>query len=212
MFTGIIESLGRLIRVDGRPQGRVFEVAHAFEAADLSPGESIAHNGVCLTVVTCDQNRFTVEMSQETLDRTTLGSLTVGDEVHLERAMRFGDRLGGHLISGHVDGVGQLKSIVPQGESRVYTITMPEALRPYVVMKGSVAIDGVSLTVSGLRDCDVSITLVPYTITKTLLARRSAGAGVNIEVDMLGRYVIDYLRQLQGGAIDLGFLKKHGFA
>ncbi|MCA9524607.1 MAG: riboflavin synthase, partial [Myxococcales bacterium] len=173
-------------------------------------------NGVCLTVIERRANRFNTEASLETLRRSNLGSLHVRDGLHLERALRVGDRLGGHWVSGHVDGVGRLAATRREGDSLIVSVDVPAELMPFVALKGSIAFDGVSLTVSAIEGDRVSVTLVPFTLEKTRLARVPAQGPINIEVDLVARYVVNYLRRVGGGSpppgIDEEFLRRHGFA
>lgn len=183
MFTGIVETMGRVVRSDR------FALQVESGLDDLSIGDSIAVNGVCLTVVSLDSGTFTMDVSEETLDRTNLGSLSEGDGVNLEQPLRAGDRFGGHIVQGHVDGVGKVTKVQPLDASVEMTFEAPDSLSRYLVEKGSVAVDGVSLTVTLVSGDEFSVALVPHTLEVTTLGTRRPGDGVNIEVDVMAKYV-----------------------
>jgi riboflavin synthase len=158
-------------------------------AADLSPGDSVLVNGVCLTAVECDGTKFGADLSNETLDRSTLGQLDVGDAVNLEPALRLQDRLGGHLVQGHVDAVASVRSVTRDGDGSVLEIEAPSSLLRYVVEKGSVTLDGVSLTVTHVDERSFGVSLIPETLARTNLKDAEPGRRVNLEVDMIAKYV-----------------------
>lgn len=188
MFTGIVAAVGRIVRMTPVEDGARVEIDSAGLALDdVAIGDSIAVNGVCLTVVTRGAGGFAVDVSGETL-ACTIG-FDAGEAVNLEKALRLADRLGGHLVSGHVDGVGEVLAIMPAGESRIVTIAVPPDLARYVARKGSIAVNGVSLTVNEVDGRRFSVNLIPHTLAATTLHRLAAGARVNVEVDMLARYV-----------------------
>jgi riboflavin synthase len=190
MFTGIVETTGRLARIE--PRGgdvRLVVDAGALGLDDVAIGDSIAVSGVCLTAIEIDGNAFAVDVSTETLSRTSLGALGVGARVNLEKAMRLSDRLGGHLVSGHVDGLARVVSIETDARSQRWTFELPRELARYAAPKGSIAIDGVSLTVNEVDGARFGVNLIPHTIEVTTLGDRKAGDAVNIEVDMIMRYV-----------------------
>lgn len=189
MFTGIIQDVGRCRGLRSRGPGRVLEVATGLDTVDFALGESIAVNGACLTVVAIEDGCFGADVSPETLLRTSLGGLKPGAAVNLERALRPVDRLGGHFVLGHVDGLGRLTGRRAQGEFQVLTFSVPAELSRYLVAKGSVAVDGVSLTVSGLVPEGFSVAAVPHTLERTTLSGLAPGSPVNLETDVLGRYV-----------------------
>ena len=195
MFTGIIETTGRLERQESQGAGARLTLSTARPLRRLAIGESIAVNGACMTVTTIRGGRFTVDASPETLRRTTLGRLTPGTRVNLERALRMGDRLGGHLVQGHVDGVGRLETIRPDGDWVVYRFGAPRSLAPYLIEKGSIAVDGVSLTVFGCRGPSFTVALIPHTLAKTTLGERRPGDRVNLEADVLLKHVQSMLRR-----------------
>lgn len=190
MFTGIIEGVGRLATTERRG-GDVRLTVEAgtlpFEAVQL--GESIAVNGVCLTVVEFDATSFAADASNETLSLTTLGNLKPGDAVNLERAMRPTDRLGGHLVSGHVDGLGRVESIAEDARSQRWRFSAPAALLRYVARKGSICVDGVSLTVNEVDESGFEVALIPHTVAHTRFADTHVGDAVNLEIDLIARYV-----------------------
>ncbi len=190
MFTGIVETTGRLARIE--PRGgdvRLVIDAGSLGLGDVAIGDSIAVSGVCLTAIEIDGNAFAVDVSTETLSRTSLGALGVGARVNLEKALRLADRLGGHLVSGHVDGVARVVSIEADARSQRWTFELPPELARYAAPKGSIAIDGVSLTVNEVDGARFGVNLIPHTIDVTTLGDRKAGDVVNIEVDMIMRYV-----------------------
>lgn len=190
MFTGLVEDLGTVVRADRRSDALVLAVRPAaIDVATLAIGESVAHDGVCLTVTERGGGTYVVLAGGETLARTTLGQARVGTRLHLERAMALGDRLGGHLVAGHVDGVGEVIARRDLGANLVLTIAAPPALLRYVVEKGSIAVDGTSLTVNRVDDVGFDVALIPHTVTATTLGERRPGARVNLEVDLIGKYV-----------------------
>ena len=191
MFTGIVEQIGRVVSAEIGEGGGRFTIESALISSDLRVGDSISVNGTCLTAVTVDQitNRFSVDVVLETLDRTSLGDVGEGSAVNLERAMPASGRFDGHVVQGHVDGVGIVSSVVPEGDGRRMGIEFPESLLPYVVEKGSVTLDGVSLTVAALTRTGVEVALIPHTLEVTTLGSRTAGDRPNVEGDILAKYV-----------------------
>lgn len=190
MFTGIIEGVGRLAaseRVGGDVRLTVEVGTLPFEAVRM--GESIAVNGVCLTVVAFDATSFAADASNETLSLTTLGYLVVGDAVNLERAMQPTDRLGGHLVSGHVDGVGRVERIAEDARAQRWRFTAPTHLLRYIAKKGSICVDGVSLTVNEVDDAGFEVALIPHTVSHTRFAHTRVDDRVNLEIDLVARYV-----------------------
>jgi len=220
MFTGLIETRGQLARTLSRGPDTtlVIETDVALVAA-LSLGESIAVDGACLTVTRWGGRTFEVDASAETLSRTTLGERRAGDPLHLERALRLGDRLGGHLVSGHIDGTGLVRAVDAVGVSRKVTFTAPPEVLRYVVAKGSIAIDGVSLTVNGVDAHGFDVVLIPHTQSIVHLHTKPVGARVNLEADLIGKYVERLLGPRLGqasggppsGGVDLEMLARHGF-
>ena len=189
MFTGIITALGTLVSREG---GR-FEIRSPYDAASIAVGASIACDGCCLTAtaIVADGrgSRFSLDVSNETRSRTTLGQWHVGDSINLERSLRAGDELSGHIVSGHVDGVAKITDIRPDGDSRRFSIEAPAALARYIAAKGSVALDGTSLTVNEVEGNRFGINLIPHTLTVTTWGRKRVGDRVNLEVDLFARYI-----------------------
>ena len=208
MFTGIVEALGRVERMAAEGAGWRLELRVPAELAqELGQGDSVAVNGACLTVVEREGGRLTFDLSEETLKVTTLGELATGDPVNLERPLRLGAPLGGHLVLGHVDGIGRVVAVVPEGAGRRLSFEVPPPLRPLLIPKGSVAVDGVSLTVARLEESGFSTALIPHTLTVTTLGVRQVGSRVNVEMDVLGKYVRALLAEDDGAR---GFLARHG--
>jgi riboflavin synthase len=228
MFTGLVEDTGAIIASRPAGNGRSLTIRTRIPAAEIAIGDSIACDGVCLTAETIGSDSFTVTAGIETLQKTTVGSWSAGRSVHLERALRVGDRLGGHLVQGHVDGVAEVASLSKAAESVVIWIRAPGDLAKYVVTKGSICVDGVSLTVNEVQDlrspggslrasstlADGSlfrVNIIPHTATVTRLGGLSAGDRVNLEVDLLARYVERLLGGSAGGLTEEK-LRQHGFA
>jgi riboflavin synthase len=198
MFTGIIEAMGHVRTMDADPGGgRRLGLSVPDDARwRLALGESVAVSGVCLTVVTVEPGRLAFDLAEETLRVTTLSGLAPGDPVNLERPLRLDDRLGGHLVLGHVDGVGEVAAVQPDGEGGVrLDVAVPGRLRPLLIPKGSVAVDGVSLTVAALEDAAFGVALIPHTLAVTTLGRRRRGDAVNLEMDVIGKYVRGFVEQ-----------------
>ncbi len=189
MFTGIVRELGRVVAADERGGGLALAVEAPETAAALEPGDSLAVDGVCLTAETVDGTRVHLHAVPETLARTTLGALREGDAVNLEPALRAGEPLGGHYVQGHVDAVGRIQSVEAEGEGLRVFVETPPGILGYLVEKGSVAVDGVSLTVAELADDAFAVALVPHTLERTTLAALLPGKHVNLEVDVLAKYV-----------------------
>ncbi len=188
MFTGIVTHLGRILSV-AEADGREITVGVDFDARELPVGASVAHDGVCLTVLATEHDRYRVFVSPETLARTTAASWKEGDLLNLERSLRLGDELGGHLVFGHVDAVGRVTAVEPAGEGRVMRFSLPAELAPLVAVKGSIAVDGVSVTVNAVDREGFAVMVIPHTLAVTTLGRRRVGDPVNLEADMLARYV-----------------------
>lgn len=198
MFSGIIEDLGTVQSLKTSEQGMLITLRTALPLARIKMGDSIAVNGACLTVIAKGRGTIAMEVSAETLRRTVLGQLKVRDRVNLERSLTLGTLLNGHMVSGHVDGVGKIVSIKPEGDSRLYEFEAPANEARYLVEKGSVAVDGTSLTVFGIRGRRFTCALIPHTLKVTTLGVKGVGAAVNIESDMLGKYVEKFLAQRLG--------------
>ena len=190
MFTGIIQSTGRVTRSETRGGDLRFAlIAPDLDTSDITLGDSIAVSGCCLTLVEREGDTLAFDVSNESLGLTTLGYLGVGDRVNLEKALRLSDRLGGHLVSGHVDGIGTITAIESDARSQRWRIAAPHELMRYIAAKGSVCMDGVSLTVNAVDGDEFEVNLVPYTVAHTTFSDRHAGDRVNLEIDMLARYV-----------------------
>lgn len=215
MFTGIIQGLGTLFEKRPAGGGMIFGLEADFELTDPEEGESIAVNGTCLTARNIKGNRFYVDVSPESLRRTGLGRLQAGSKVNLERALRLCDRLGGHLVSGHVDAQGQVKERRAAGDFTVFTFTLDAGLTKYIVEKGSITINGVSLTVNACERDRFSVSIIPHTLAMTTLGALREGDWVNVEVDMIGKYVEKLLAEKAVGSgssrINPAFLAEHGF-
>jgi riboflavin synthase len=200
MFTGIIQAVGEIKQISPSNDALSLHIASgSLDLSDVKTGDSIAVNGVCLTVITITGHLFSVDVSRETLN-CTVGMDKQGGEVNLEKALRLSDRLGGHLVSGHVDGVGEVVELTRVGESHLLGVQIPRPLLKYIAKKGSITVNGVSLTVNMLADDKIEINLIPHTLAVTTFKALDIGAGVNIEVDMLARYV----ERLIGNRISLG--------
>lgn len=213
MFTGIIQSVGRIARLEPRGGDVRLHVDSAdLDLTDVQLGDSIAVSGVCLTAVTLEPRGFGADVSNETLSLTTLGGLKPGDPVNLEKALRLADRLGGHMVSGHVDGLGKVVSITPDGRSQRWTFEVPAALARYIAAKGSICIDGTSLTVNEVSGFRFGVNLIPHTVEHTAFRAKRAGDAVNIEVDVVARYIERLLSGGETPKLDEAFLKQHGFA
>ena len=189
MFTGLVEELGHVLAVEERPDGRRMWIAASVVMSDMQRGDSIACSGCCLTAVAVEPTRFAVEAVPETLRRTTLAAWRAGTPVNLERSLRLSDRLGGHLVQGHVDAVGEVLDVRPEGDGCRVTLALPSELLRFVALKGSLSVDGVSLTVAGLTDSGAEIAYIPHTLAVTTAGDYAAGTRVNLEVDLLARYL-----------------------
>ncbi len=190
MFTGLVSARAKVVAFRASPSGGVLAVERPAAYANAALGESIAVSGVCLTVVEpLDPRVLSFDVSPETLARTTLGGRAPGEGVNLERALAAGDRLGGHIVAGHVDGTAEVLSVKKAGESWTFTFSLPSALARYAVEKGSIAVDGVSLTIAALREGSFDVAVIPHTFAETTLGARKPGDRVNLEVDVLGKYV-----------------------
>lgn len=189
MFTGIITDLGQVTEITKGEAAVCFKITTTYETDTVALGASIACNGCCLTVTEKGPDWFAVEVSQETLDKTTLGSWKTGHRLNLERALKFGDELGGHLVSGHVDGVGKVTVITDDEGSKRYTIAPPPELMKFIAPKGSVTLDGVSLTVNEVDEDTFGVNIIPHTQTVTTFGGLSEGDTLNVEIDLLARYV-----------------------
>ena len=217
MFTGLVEGIGEVKEISHVGGDATLAIQPLFEVSDIRSGDSVAVNGVCLTVTDIRQNIFRVDVSSETLSRSTMGQLSQGDRVNLERALRFSDRLGGHLVSGHVDGMGRILKKEQKQKSWLLRIGMNEGLSKYTIEKGSIALDGISLTINRCQDAFVEVNIIPQTGKATIILTKKVGDLVNIETDLIGKYVERFF--IKGKAsgpsgstgIDKEMLTKFGF-
>ena len=214
MFTGIVEELGTVRRVlPGARAGKIVIGAHKV-LEDVHIGDSIAVNGVCLTVVSASADEFTADVMPETLRKSGLGTLKAGDPVDLERAMAADGRFGGHIVSGHIDGVGRIVETRPEENAVIVTVSAPPEILALIVEKGSIAIDGISLTVASLSRTTFSVSLIPHTAAQTVLLKKHAGDVVNLENDIVGKYVQKLLSGATGSqpsGLTLEYLQSNGF-
>ena len=221
MFTGIIEELGTVRSIQVNPQGTIVEIRAIDVLSDAKIGDSVAVDGACLTIRFLTSGTFIVDVSPETLRRTTLGERKIGDQVNLERSLRLSDRLGGHLVLGHVDEVATIRSWEDEGDASVMQVTLSRTTKRYVAYKGCITIDGVSLTISNVFADAFEVTLIPHTKDVTTFGTKRSGAKVNLEVDIVARYLETLLKntgdkterdqQSSSETLNLNFLAKHGY-
>ena len=215
MFTGIIQGKGRLVEKRPGGGGMIFVLETDFDLTNPEEGESIACNGVCLTAKDITSRRFEVDVSPESLSRTNLGEKSAGSFLNLERALQLSDRLGGHLVSGHVDGVSKVLARTPDGDFVRFTFSIPKGLGKYIIEKGSITIDGISLTVNHCDTATFSVSIIPHSLEVTSLGGLSSGSEVNIEVDLIGKYVEKLLlagkEESSSSRINPAFLAENGF-
>jgi riboflavin synthase len=202
MFTGIVEEIGTVKRVEARPGGLRMEIGATVVLEGTGPGDSISVNGVCLTVETISESSFTVFLSSETVELSTLDGAAAGYQVNLERALALGDRLGGHLVSGHVETKGQILELKKEGEGYRLAVTCPPAFTPYLVPKGSISVDGVSLTIVDSKEQVFSVSMIPETFEKTTFRLKTPGNFVNLEPDLILKYVMSVVRNFTAGTND----------
>ncbi len=218
MFTGIIESLGVIHRVVSEGEGKVLQIRCDLDLGDTHIGDSIAVNGACLTAVHLEKHAFSVDMAPETVARTTFKSAAPGMRVNIERAMQLSSRVDGHLVSGHIDGTGVITRMVKKSNALILTINVDPYLAGQMIEKGSVAIDGISLTINQCSHTDFSVSIIPHTAKLTTIGFKQAGDPVNIETDMIGKYVKKFLTKTTGGVpekeradISMALLARNGF-
>ena len=218
MFTGLVEGIGRVKEVHRIGLDMRLTILALFDISDSRVGDSISVDGACLTMTGLIEGGFSADVSQETLSRSTLGQVRRGDEVNLERALRLSDRLGGHLVSGHVDGVGKILKKDPVQRSWLYRIGIDKGLSKYTIEKGSIAVDGISLTINGCGSGYFEVNIIPQTAGETTIMKKQAGDPVNIETDLIGKYVEKFFLSREGSekeentsVIDQEMLNKYGF-
>ncbi len=216
MFTGIIEEVGSIEQIKQTGEAIVMTIHSEKLLSDVNLGDSIAVNGVCLTVTSFEKERFTVDMMPETVRNTSLKHLSRGSKVNLERAMAAGGRFGGHFVSGHVDGLGEIVKKERQHNAVYYEIKVAPELRKYILMKGSIAIDGTSLTVFGVTEDTFTISIIPHTLSETIIGQKGTGDIVNLECDMVGKYIEQFIQQRfqdnpKKSDVTASFLEEHGF-
>ncbi|MBC2714161.1 MAG: riboflavin synthase [Desulfobacteraceae bacterium] len=219
MFTGIIEGLGKITGIRSAGEGKRFAIDASFALDGSKIGDSIAVNGACLTAVTIAKSRFEVDVSPETIDKTTLKNIKIGEQVNIERALRLSDRIDGHLVSGHIDGTGRITHKNQKGNAILVGFSVPHSLTRFMIAKGSVAIDGISLTINTCDEQNFEVSIIPHTAEITTIGIRNVGDAVNIETDMLGKYVEKFLTNKHTTdnnknprkPVDMEFLLKTGF-
>ena len=211
MFTGLIEDVGTIVKLERKGEGALLVVSYTSVLDDLKLGDSVAVDGVCLTITDLNSQSFSMEASAETIRRTTLGNKKLHEKVNLERALRMNDRLGGHLVTGHIDDVGTIAAMVAEGDSQKITISVSAKTAYYLVEKGSVAVDGISLTVNEVGDDRFSVNIIPYTASQTTLTTKRSGDKVNIETDIIGKYLERLVNKKPQEKLNKDFLTEHGF-
>ena len=221
MFTGIVEALGTIKNIRHLSEGAALEIQAEDVLTDAEIGDSISVDGACLTIRTMTPETFTADISAETLRRTTLGERKTGEQVNLERSLRLSDRLGGHLVLGHVDEMATISGWKDEGDASLMRVTMSSNIRRYIAYKGSVTVDGISLTVSGVHADTFEVALIPHTKQVTTIGAKRVGANVNLEVDIVARYIEtllnntnsakDWTEQPSSETLNLSFLAKHGY-
>jgi len=211
MFTGIIEDIGEITAINKTGGRWEFSIKTRLLKEDVKEGDSICVDGVCLTVTRLSGINFYADASYETINVTTLGKKSVGDRVNLERAMGAGARFGGHFVTGHVDCIGTIRRKEPSGDSVRLSIEVPEDISRFIVKKGSVSIDGISLTVNSKDDNIFTVNIIPYTSMRTTIGEKEVGSSENIETDIIGKYVDSFLEKSEKKGIDMDFLYKHGY-
>jgi riboflavin synthase len=216
MFTGIIEEIGEITSIQRGEKSVIITIKAEKILGDTKTGDSISTNGVCLTAVEIRKNFFKADVMHETIDRSSLGHLSIGSKVNLERAMRADGRFGGHMVAGHIDGTGEIIDIKKDDNAIWYKITTKPEILKYIIEKGSIAIDGISLTVAKVTKSDFSVSIIPHTLSQTTLSYRKKGDIVNLENDMVGKYIEKFLtfntnEKMDKSKIDKAFLITNGF-
>ena len=220
MFTGIIESFGTIRRIESRGEGKVLSIGCDLDLSEVKIGDSIAVNGACLTAVSLEKHLFKVDMAPETVERTTFKDMSVGSRVNIERALKLSDRIDGHLVSGHIDGTGTISSIKKKSNAVIIRVEVGPSLASDMIEKGSVAIEGISLTINECTDNDFTVSIIPHTASITTIGLKQVGDAVNIETDMIGKYVRKYLMgssskndalKTDTSSVSMELLAKNGF-
>ncbi len=211
MFAGLIEEMGTVKNIKRKAGSMELTIAGKKAIEDLKKGDSVSVNGVCLTVTSYELRvtSFKIDISPETLRKTNLGTLRIGERVNLEGALKLGERLGGHFVTGHIDGVGTIKKKIKEGDTFLFEIEAPDEIMDYIIPKGSIALDGISLTVVDFNKNRFSVSIIPHTLEATTLGFKKVGNKVNLEADMIGKYVFKMIKGEKG--IDLNFLKSYGY-
>lgn len=213
MFTGIVEEIGTIQKINWGSNSAKLSIQAKKILEDIKIGDSIATNGICLTVTAYSESSFEVDVMPETMKRTTLKQLSVGDLVNLERAMQLKDRFGGHIVSGHIDGIGEIRRITPYDNAILYKIKIDSKLSKYVIEKGSITIDGISLTVISIQNDLVELSIIPITQRDTILKDKLVGEYVNVECDMVGKYIEKLVNTKEKKQkVDMEFLAQNGFS
>lgn len=211
MFTGLIKEIGTILNIEGNSSGKIFKICSNHIIKEINIGDSIAINGVCLTATEVQSNSFTAQAVHVTLQKTNLGQLYIGNNVNMELALKASDRLGGHIVQGHVNGIGQIVSIKRLGENYEISMAISKDLICYVIREGSIAIDGISLTVAQITDNVIMVSIIPHTWMHTTLHTKVVGNIINIEVDVIAKYVENFSKHYKKEPISLAWLKSCGF-
>lgn len=219
MFTGLVEEIGKIIKITKGRNSYQFSIQAEKVLSDIKLGDSVATNGACLTVVERTNSSFTVDIMAETVKRTNFGKMKLGDTVNLERAMLLSDRLGGHLVSGHIDGIGKISNIKKEDIANIISIEAPKEILYQMLNKGSITIDGISLTILSVNEKDFQVSIIPHTAQETTLIKKKIGDFVNLETDMIGKYVLRFLKpgkkenltQAKASKLSMDFLAENGY-
>jgi riboflavin synthase len=219
MFTGLVEEIGKISKITKGSNSYQFSIQAKKVLSDIKLGDSVATNGACLTVVELTNTSFTVDIMAETVKRTNFSQMKLGDAVNLERAMRLSDRLGGHLVSGHIDGIGKISGIKKEDIAFIISIEAPKKLLDLMLNKGSIAIDGISLTIIAVNKTEFQVSIIPHTSQETTLLKKNTGDFVNLETDLIGKYVLRFLGQnknenlinAKSSKVNMDFLAENGF-
>lgn len=219
MFTGLVEEIGKIIKITKGRNSYQFSIQAEKVLNDIKLGDSVATNGACLTVVERTNSSFTVDIMAETVKRTNFGKMKLGDTVNLERAMLLSDRLGGHLVSGHIDGIGKISNTKKEDIANIISVEAPKDLLYQMLNKGSITIDGISLTILSVNEKDFQVSIIPHTAQETTLIKKKTGDFVNLETDMIGKYVLRFLKpgkkenltQAKASKLSMDFLAENGY-